>query len=92
MALLLCLWCLVLIRGFGKLFTRHDLPPSLPPAAYVRGVADTVYNMLEDNQGSKFTEAGLHLRKAAGLFQRLHEVMSALRRRARNSAQPAQPR
>eukprot|EP00904_Undaria_pinnatifida_P007827 jgi/Undpi1/4174/HiC_scaffold_16.g07541.m1 len=41
-------------------------------AAQALCYADTVYNMLEDSQGSKFTEAGLHLRKAAGLFQRLN--------------------
>ncbi|CAM9160453.1 unnamed protein product, partial [Laminaria digitata] len=43
-------------------------------AAQALSYADTVYNMLEDSQGGKFTEAGLHLRKAAGLFQRLHET------------------
>lgn len=36
--------------------------------------ADTVYNMLEDNQGTKFSEAGVHLRTAAGIFERLYKV------------------
>lgn len=41
--------------------------------------ADTVYNMLEDGQGSKFTEAGVNLRTAAGIFERLHKVQQATR-------------
>lgn len=41
-------------------------------AAQALSYADTVYNMLEDGQGSKFTEAGVHLRTAAGIFERLH--------------------
>ena len=73
-------------RGFGAYLTRHDPPCTfrapLPLPAQIRGSADTVYNMLEDSQGSKFTEAGLHLRKAAGLFQRLNTVMTTMRRRA----------
>lgn len=36
--------------------------------------ADTVYNMLEDNEGTKFSEAGVHLRTAAGIFERLYKV------------------
>lgn len=40
--------------------------------------ADTVYNMLEDSQGSKFNEAGVHLRTAAGIFERLHKVMATV--------------
>ncbi|CAM9863696.1 unnamed protein product [Ectocarpus sp. 6 AP-2014] len=43
-------------------------------AAQALSYADTVYNMLEDSQGSKFTEAGEHLRKAAGIFERLHKA------------------
>lgn len=30
--------------------------------------------MLGDSQGGKFTEAGVHLRTAAGIFERLHKV------------------
>lgn len=42
---------------------------------YADAAADTVYNMLEDSQGSKFNEAGVHLRTAAGIFERLHKVL-----------------
>lgn len=41
------------------------------------GTADTVYNMLEENQGSKFSEAGVHLRTAAGIFERLYKVSTS---------------
>ncbi|CAM9378240.1 unnamed protein product [Pylaiella littoralis] len=43
-------------------------------AAQALSYADTVYNMLEDSAGSKFTEAGVHLRTAAGIFERLHKA------------------
>lgn len=48
-------------------------------------VADTVYNMLEDSQGSKFNEAGVHLRTAAGIFERLHKVLIDMLTRSRAS-------
>lgn len=47
--------------------------------------ADTVYNMLEDSAGSKFTEAGVHLRTAAGIFERLHKVSHHSVRRSSKS-------
>eukprot|EP00903_Cladosiphon_okamuranus_P015926 g14711.t1 len=43
-------------------------------AAQALSYADTVYNMLEDSEGSKYNEAGVHLRTAAGIFERLHKV------------------
>lgn len=49
---------------------------------YTDVAADTVYNMLEDSQGSKFNEAGVHLRTAAGIFERLHKVMRCKQSRA----------
>lgn len=32
--------------------------------------------MLEDEEGGKFNEAGVHLRTAAGIFERLYKVGS----------------
>ncbi len=73
----------------------NALPPCLPalssfvaaywslrcllPRLWAGHTADTVYNMLEDSQGSKFSEAGVHLRTAAGIFERLHKVGSTWR-------------
>lgn len=53
---------------------------------YAGVAADTVYNMLEDSQGSKFNEAGVHLRTAAGIFERLHKVMTTAQSRANPAA------
>lgn len=65
-------------HSFGYLYPVSDpaVPIFVPSMLLlsVRAIADTVYNMLEDNQGAKFSEAGVHLRTAAGIFERLHKV------------------